>query len=153
VEDRKVIGRDVTLLIGNDEYHRPDAVLVIDGRKCNIDFETRSSAPLDTGNKQLMAYAAGLDYGHMEARTLAYMATVNGDDVVMTPVDLGTMMHKRLELEFMAMDEQINFNGRRDVMLKKAVDQLAPMCLEGTRPGKRRKPRDWDQRDRKHRGR
>lgn len=149
--ESRIVGKGVALLIGDDIYHRPDAALVHDGAKFYIDFETRSTADLDTSNKQMMVYATGMDFGVVEGRGLAYLATLHGDDVMMTPIDIGTEMHRRLEFE--AMDEQIKFHGKRDIMLKKAVDQLAPMCLEGTRPGKRRKPRDWDQRDRKHRGR
>jgi len=144
----RIVGRNVTLLIGDQTYNRPDAVLVVDGSKCYIDFETRSTADLDTGNKQLMAYAAGLDYGLTEARTLAYLATLHGDDVIMTPIDMGTELHRRLEqIAFQAPQRD------REIMIKKAVDQMRPMCLEGERSGKRRKRRDWDQRDRKFRGR
>lgn len=130
---------------------RPD-VIVIDGGDYMI--EPKGPVPDHDGeNKQLMAYAAGMDFGPMEARVMRYMGFDTHIAMIDDPAELGTEMHKRLEVEFFRMDEMVNHRQRaHDLMLRKSLDYIPDPC-EIARPGKRKKKRDWDQRDRKHRGR
>lgn len=115
----------------------PDRIIVIDGGEYIVDYKRPSDArEAVRENAQLMAYALGLDYGLIEARIVEHIGTL---DAGMSPVDLGTALHKKLE---------------RDITINKYLDGFVRACdTPGRGHGKRRKARDWDQRSRKHHGR